>query len=110
MPQRGPQIAFDVTVDDVMRRWPATIRVFLDFRMGCVGCPIASFHTVADACSEHGAAPEKFLAALRAAAASENPDGSAAGRVLGNAEQPVRIAQDDALTPALDQTLLLPGA
>ena len=29
-------------VEDVMSRWPATIRVFLDFRMGCVGCPIAA--------------------------------------------------------------------
>ena len=48
-----------------MRRWPATIRVFLDFRMGCVGCPIAGFHTVEDACREHGAVPGDFLSALR---------------------------------------------
>ena len=109
MPQRASSIVFDLTVDDVMRRWPATIREFLDFRMGCVGCPIASFHTVADACGEHQVALETFLAALREAAASKNPDGSAAGCVLGNAEKPVRVAQDDALTPALDQTLLLPG-
>lgn len=77
--------------------------------MGCVGCPIASFHTVADACIEHGVCPETFLAALREAAAPKNPNGSVAGRVLGNAEQAVRVAQDDALTAALDQTLLLPG-
>ena len=109
MSQRAPQIAVDLTVDEVMRVWPATIRVFLDFRMGCVGCPIASFHTIADTCGEHRVNRETFLAALREAAASKNPDGSVAGRVLGNAEQAVRIAQNDALTPALDQTLLLPG-
>ena len=40
-------------VDDIMRRWPATIRVFLDYRTQCVGCPIACFHTVDDACCEH---------------------------------------------------------
>jgi hybrid cluster-associated redox disulfide protein len=51
-----------------MTAWPATIRVFLDFRMGCVGCPIAEFHTVDDACKEHGVASEDFLAALRTAA------------------------------------------
>jgi hybrid cluster-associated redox disulfide protein len=56
----------DCLVDDVMRRWPASIRVFLDFRMGCVGCPIASFHSVDDACREHGIDREGFLAALRA--------------------------------------------
>jgi hybrid cluster-associated redox disulfide protein len=56
-------------VDDVMRRWPATIRVFLDYRMRCVGCPIACFHTVDDACREHGADGVRFLADLRSAAA-----------------------------------------
>ena len=43
-------IGFDDLVSDVMNDWPATIRVFLDFKMGCVGCPIACFHTVDDAC------------------------------------------------------------
>lgn len=57
-------IRFDTPVDDVMRGRPATIRVFLDFRMSCVGCPIACFHTVDDACREHGVDRERFLAAL----------------------------------------------
>jgi len=51
-------------VDDIMRTAPHTIRVFLAFRMACVGCPIATFHTVDDACREHGIDREKFLAAL----------------------------------------------
>lgn len=54
-------------VDDVMRDSPSTIRVFLDFKMGCVGCPLASFHTIADACHEHGVALAPFLSALQAA-------------------------------------------
>jgi hybrid cluster-associated redox disulfide protein len=86
MPQRASSIDFDLTVDDVMRRWPATIREFLDFRMGCVGCPIAGFHTVADACGEHQVTLETFLVALQEPANSESPDGSAAGCILGNAE------------------------
>jgi hybrid cluster-associated redox disulfide protein len=61
-------IALDDLVDEVMRRSPRTIRVFLEFDMRCVGCPIACFHTVADACREHGVDREVFLAALRAAA------------------------------------------
>ena len=39
--------------------------MFLDFRMGCVGCPIACFHTVDDACREHGVDRDAFLDALR---------------------------------------------
>ena len=61
----------DTPVDEVMRRFPTTIRVFLDFRFMCVGCPIGCFHTVADACREHYAEVEAFLAALGTAAAEE---------------------------------------
>jgi hybrid cluster-associated redox disulfide protein len=61
-------IGFDDIVGKVMMVAPATIRVFLDFRMGCVGCPISAFHTVDDACKEHGVDRDEFLAALRAAA------------------------------------------
>jgi hybrid cluster-associated redox disulfide protein len=57
-------IGSHLLVADVMRRWPATIRVFLDFRMGCVGCPIASFHDIEEACREHGTDQDRLLAAL----------------------------------------------
>lgn len=56
-------------VDDIMRQWPATIRIFLDHRMNCPGCPIACFHTVDDACREHGVNAEAFVEKLRALAA-----------------------------------------
>jgi hybrid cluster-associated redox disulfide protein len=62
------RVDFDDIVGEVMNARPATIRVFLDFRMGCVGCPIAAFHTVDDACKEHGVDRDEFLAALRATA------------------------------------------
>jgi hybrid cluster-associated redox disulfide protein len=62
------KIHVDATVEEVMRQWPQTIRAFLDFRMGCIGCPIAGFHTIADACEEHRVDLDDFLAALAAAA------------------------------------------
>jgi hybrid cluster-associated redox disulfide protein len=45
-----------------------TIRVFLEFKMRCVGCPIACFHTVDDACREHGVDRDAFFRALAACA------------------------------------------
>lgn len=51
----------EMTVDEVMRRWPSTIRVFLDFRMRCVGCPIAAFHSVDEACEDHDVDADVFL-------------------------------------------------
>jgi hybrid cluster-associated redox disulfide protein len=64
------RIALETLVDEVMRASPATIRVFLDFKMKCVGCPIACFHTLEDACREHHVDDAGFLAALRACPAS----------------------------------------
>jgi hybrid cluster-associated redox disulfide protein len=60
-------ISYTMPVDDVMRRWPVTIRVFLNYKMGCVGCPIACFHTVDDACREHGVERAAFLSSLQEA-------------------------------------------
>jgi hybrid cluster-associated redox disulfide protein len=61
-------IKFMTLVDDIMARWPATIRVFLDHKMHCAGCPIACFHTVDDACREHGVDCTTFMADLQAVA------------------------------------------
>jgi hybrid cluster-associated redox disulfide protein len=42
-----------MTMDAIMREWPATIRVILDRGLLCVGCPVASFHTLSEAAREH---------------------------------------------------------
>ena len=54
----------DDLVDDIMTSSPRTIRAFLEFRMHCVGCPIAGFHTVRHACREHGVDCDAFMRAL----------------------------------------------
>ncbi|WP_367182953.1 DUF1858 domain-containing protein [Ferrovibrio sp.] len=67
-------IELDDIVDDVLHRRPAIIRVFLDHRMRCVGCPIACFHSIDEACRAHSIAPETFLSALRLAAGGQDSD------------------------------------
>lgn len=59
----------DMSMDEIMRRWPETIRTILDHGLLCVGCPIALFHTVDDAVREHGIGHVDFRADLRAAIA-----------------------------------------
>lgn len=51
----------EMSIDKMMRAWPLTIRVVLKHRMLCVGCPVASFHTISDACREHGVDESLFL-------------------------------------------------
>jgi len=55
----------DMTVDQVMNLWPASIRVFMNFKMSCVGCPIATFHSVDEASREHKIDAAALLGALR---------------------------------------------
>lgn len=57
----------EMTVDEIMRRWPATIRVFIRNRMLCIGCPIGVFHTVKDACDAHRIDEDNFSGELLAA-------------------------------------------
>nr|WP_080643901.1 DUF1858 domain-containing protein [Mesorhizobium loti] len=62
----------DMTMDQIMRRWPLTIRVVIRSGMLCVGCPIASFHTVSDAAREHELDEDLLRSDLEAAASSDD--------------------------------------
>jgi len=55
------QIDPNISVGDIMKEWPASIAVMLKLRMLCVGCPIARFHTIAEACGHHGIRERDFL-------------------------------------------------
>ncbi|MBZ9798530.1 DUF1858 domain-containing protein [Mesorhizobium sp. ES1-4] len=62
----------DATMDEIMRMSPAAIRIVLQHGMLCVGCPIASFHTIADAAREHHLDEEQLSCDLQAAAGSSD--------------------------------------
>ena len=57
----------DLPLSRLFERWPAAAAVFLSQGMLCFGCPIAPFHTLADAAREHGCDLEEFSAAVAAA-------------------------------------------
>lgn len=61
------KLSDDATMDEIMHGSPAAIRVVLQHGMLCVGCPIASFHTVSDAAREHDLNEEQLSCDLRAA-------------------------------------------
>lgn len=63
---RTPRVHPDMPIDEVMRRWPATIHVLVRRRMLCVGCPIGPFHTISEACREHAVPESEFLMELEA--------------------------------------------
>lgn len=60
----------ELSLQDLMTRWPDTIPVFLKHRMLCVGCVFTRFHTLTDACQEHGLDEQSFRAELEAVIAA----------------------------------------
>lgn len=61
----------DLTLDEIMGRWPRTVRVFIDWQLHCVGCPIADFHRLVDSADEHGYEFADLRAAVRLAIDTE---------------------------------------
>jgi hybrid cluster-associated redox disulfide protein len=65
----------DLCVAEIMQHWPSTIGVFIDLNMHCIGCPIGSFHTLADAADEHGLLLDALAAEVSAAIDGETRAG-----------------------------------
>jgi hybrid cluster-associated redox disulfide protein len=64
---RCTQLTTDLTIAEVMDRWPETIQIFFRYRMACVGCPIAPFETLAEVAVIYGLDLECFINELRQA-------------------------------------------
>jgi hybrid cluster-associated redox disulfide protein len=58
-------ITAQLTVAEVLERWPATAAVFVRRCMACLGCAMAPFDTVAEAVAVYGIELEGFLGELR---------------------------------------------
>jgi hybrid cluster-associated redox disulfide protein len=54
----------DMTIAELLSRWPETAPVFHRYGMACVGCALESFCSVADAAQTYGLPLEQFLAEL----------------------------------------------
>jgi hybrid cluster-associated redox disulfide protein len=44
----------DITVKELLDRYPRLLQTFMGLGMMCVGCPTEAFHTVADVAKEYG--------------------------------------------------------
>jgi len=66
------RIAAENRLSDLFTRWPATIPIFNQHRMICVGCCMAPFDTLQEAMVNYRLNATQFIAELEAAAAA-NP-------------------------------------
>jgi hybrid cluster-associated redox disulfide protein len=54
----------DMTVAEVLERWPEAVSVFQEFKTACVGCSMAPFDTMVDVAREYDLALPEIMAAL----------------------------------------------
>jgi hybrid cluster-associated redox disulfide protein len=54
-----------MSVSDLLYRYPECIPVFLSHHMACVGCSMSAFDTIADAAQNYGLPVEPLLIEMR---------------------------------------------
>ena len=54
----------DLLIEDILDRWPATIALFLENRMACVGCSLSAFDTLEEALEVYNLRQEEILPLL----------------------------------------------
>jgi hybrid cluster-associated redox disulfide protein len=50
-----------LTVEQTLDRWPETARIFLKYRMNCVGCCMDRFETLEQVLANYAIPPRAFL-------------------------------------------------
>lgn len=55
------KITKEMTIGEVIRKYPKTVFLFIDYGLHCVGCPIAQDETIEQAAKVHRIDLEKFL-------------------------------------------------
>lgn len=58
----------DLTLAEIMKRWPRTGPALLNMGLGCMGCAGAQFYTITTGAEAHGLDPQTLRRALLAAA------------------------------------------
>ncbi len=54
----------NMTIGEIVRTYPQTVEVLMDFGMGCVGCPASQAETLEQAAAVHGFDVDELLEKL----------------------------------------------
>lgn len=67
--QQELKVSPDMPIGDVVKKYPQTIRVFLQHGLVCVGCAVARFENIRDGAAAHGIDVDALIADLNQAVA-----------------------------------------
>lgn len=65
--ERGRSITKEMTIAEVLKKYPKAAFVFIDYNLHCIGCPMSGPETVEEAAKAHHLDLEKFLQDLNKA-------------------------------------------
>ncbi len=60
------EITKDMTIEEVVQRFPDTVRVFSHFGVACLGCSAAHYDNIEQGAALHGLNADDLLKALNA--------------------------------------------
>lgn len=60
------QRLLDLKLIDLLAAWPSSAQTLIAYRMACIGCDFASFHTARQAIDVYQLDPADFLQSLQA--------------------------------------------
>ena len=69
-----PMPTTDMTVAEILEKWPGTVSVFQKFKTACVGCTMAQFDTMVDVARIYDIELSEIMAALQNFVAEGKPD------------------------------------
>lgn len=58
------KITKDMTIGEIVRNFPESVAILMNFGMGCVGCPSAQAETLEEAAMVHAMNVDELLEAL----------------------------------------------
>lgn len=77
-------ITKDMSIIDVVEKYPKAMEVFMSYGMGCLGCVAARFENIEQGAMAHGIDVDELIADLNKAVAGGGCGGSSCGCGCGS--------------------------
>ena len=79
-------ISKDMSILEVVQKYPDTAMVFMYAGMGCIGCAAAHFENIEQGCMAHGIDPDALVDALNEVVEAEDFDSEHNEEILAAAK------------------------
>ncbi|MFZ5559688.1 MAG: DUF1858 domain-containing protein [Patescibacteria group bacterium] len=61
------KITKEMKIDEVIKKYPETVEVFMKYNFHCIGCVAANFESIEEGAKAHGITPEELVEELNEA-------------------------------------------